>query len=133
MRIKEYNLYSYGFEDSKLYTTRNAIIKAQERKFECGRINWEGFDRLVAITRQDISEQLERRKEVKPEEKPKKLKLMYGICAYSLTTNELIGKYKSVMDASSQLNLNHKTIENALYKRNGMYKKGDMKFIRKFI
>ena len=52
------------------------------------------------------------------------------IRAYSLSTNELIGTYSSIKNVALDLDISIKSVENSLYRSNGVYKKRNLRFVR---
>jgi MoaA/NifB/PqqE/SkfB family radical SAM enzyme len=135
-KIPDYILYSNAFDDRKVYRTRAEIMEAEKELYEPGCIRWDEFDRLVAEGRKKIEEDLARAREKEQKllaEKENKKKEVYGVCAYSLESDELLGEYTSLSAAAFAFDITNTTIENALYRRNGRYLKGNVRFVRQYV
>lgn len=99
------NLVERTSSDRDLYTTREELMKAEER---CeGRINWEVWNKLVKETRRQIKEMM--KDYVSPVINTKKNNHKYTVYAYDNKLN-LIGEYSSTNKCGKAFGLNSRII-----------------------
>ena len=99
------NLVERTSSDRDLYTTREELMKAEER---CeGRINWEVWNKLVKETRHQIKEMM--KDYVSPIINTKKNNHRYTVYAYDNHLN-FIGEYKSTTQAGKAFGLHSRSV-----------------------
>lgn len=98
--------------DSELYQSLEELKEAEKNPNECGRINWEVWDRTV----QECKQQLSQLSKDKGNDRPVKERQLKEIWVYDFDGN-LKGHFSSAKETAERMNLNKGTIAQMAWKR----------------